>query len=86
MTRGWNDRAAELAYPSRRHAHLVIRNRVAELRTAAGLTQEQFAGRLQVTRQTIISLEKNRYVPSLEMGFKVAEAFGKRIDEVFEHA
>jgi putative transcriptional regulator len=38
-----------------------------------------------VTRQTIISLEKNRYVPSLEMGFKVAKAFAKRIEEVFDH-
>lgn len=63
----------------------MIRNKVAELRNAAGLTQEQLASRLQVTRQTIISLEKNRYIPSLEMGFKVAEAFGRRIEDVFEH-
>jgi putative transcriptional regulator len=63
----------------------VIRNKVAEMRADAGLTQTELARRLQVTRQTIISLEKNRYMPSLEMGFKVAEAFGKRIEEVFEH-
>lgn len=63
----------------------MIHNKVAELRTAAGLTQEELAGLLRVTRQTIISLEKNRYVPSLEMGFKVAKAFGKHVEEVFEH-
>ncbi len=64
----------------------MIRNNVAELRKRAGLTQEELARRLQVTRQTIISLEKNRYVPSLEMGFKVARLFGKRIEEVFEYS
>ena len=61
----------------------MIHNRVQELRTRAGLTQEEFARMLRVTRQTIISLEKNRYVPSLEMGFKVAKVFGKPIEDVF---
>jgi len=63
----------------------MIRNKVNELRVQAGLTQEELAQRLNVTRQTIISLEKNRYVPSLEMGFKVAKAFGRSVEEVFEH-
>ncbi len=63
----------------------MIRNKVHELRVQAGLTQEELARRLMVTRQTIISLEKNRYVPSLEMGFKVARAFGRSIEQVFEH-
>lgn len=63
----------------------MIENRVLELRTAAGLTQEELARRLDVTRQTIISLERNRYVPSLEMGFKVARLFKKRIEDVFEY-
>ncbi len=63
----------------------MIRNRVYELRTAARMTQEDLAGRLRVTRQTIISLEKNKYVPSLEMGFKVARLFGKTVEEIFEY-
>ena len=63
----------------------MICNKVNELRVQAGLTQEELAQRLNVTRQTIISLEKNRYVPSLEMGFKVAKAFGRSVEEVFEH-
>jgi putative transcriptional regulator len=63
----------------------MIRNRLIELRTEAGMTQEDLAARLGVTRQTIISLEKNRYVPSLEMGFKVARLFGMEIEEVFSY-
>ena len=62
----------------------MIRNNVFELRNAKRLTQEEFAQELGVTRQTVISLEKNKYVPSLEMGFKVARFFGKNIEEVFE--
>lgn len=63
----------------------MISNKVFELRTAMGMTQEELASRLKVTRQTIISLEKNRYVPSLEMGFKVARVFNKTVEEVFTH-
>jgi putative transcriptional regulator len=58
-------------------------NRVFELRQCARLTQEELAARVGVTRQTIISLEKNKYTPSLELGFRVARIFGKRIEEVF---
>ncbi len=63
----------------------MIRNRVYELRSAERMTQEELAQKLRVTRQTIISLEKDKYVPSLEMGFKVARLFGKPIEEVFEY-
>ena len=63
----------------------MIRNIVSELRGQAGWTQEELATQLRVTRQTIISLEKNRYVPSLEMGFRVARAFGKLVEEVFSY-
>ena len=63
----------------------MIQNRVGELRQSRGLTQEELATRLNVTRQTIISLEKNRYIPSLEMAFKVVMLFGKSIEEVFSY-
>ncbi|HUX40659.1 MAG TPA: helix-turn-helix transcriptional regulator [Rectinemataceae bacterium] len=64
----------------------MLRNRVLELRQAKGMTQEALADALRVTRQTVISLEKNRYTPSLEMGFRVARIFGLSIEEVFEYA
>jgi putative transcriptional regulator len=63
----------------------VVTNIVYELRTQNGMTQEQLAQRLHVTRQTIISLERNRYVPSLEMGFKVARLFSRTVDQVFSY-
>jgi putative transcriptional regulator len=63
----------------------VIQNTVSSLRLERGLTQHELADRLRVTRQTIISLEKNRYTPSLEMAFKVADLFGKSIEEVFTY-
>jgi putative transcriptional regulator len=63
----------------------VIQNTVSSLRLERGLTQQELADRLRVTRQTIISLEKNRYTPSLEMAFKVADLFGKPIEEVFTY-
>ncbi|HUZ18183.1 MAG TPA: helix-turn-helix transcriptional regulator [Spirochaetia bacterium] len=63
----------------------MIRNKVPDLRRESGLTQEELARRLNVTRQTIISLEKNRYTPSLEMAFKVAALFAKEVEEIFEY-
>jgi putative transcriptional regulator len=63
----------------------LISNKVIALRLAQRMTQEELAHKLGVTRQTIISLEKNKYVPSLEMGFKVAKLFEKTIEEVFEY-
>ena len=64
----------------------MMRNKVLDLRLAARWTQEELASRLGVTRQTIISLEKNKYVPSLEMGFKVARLFSMGLEEVFEYS
>jgi putative transcriptional regulator len=63
----------------------MIHNRVFELRNAKRLTQEELAQALGVTRQTVISLERNKYVPSLEMGFKVARFFDKKIEDVFTY-
>jgi len=64
---------------------MAISNRVAELRFERGLTQEALAAALKVTRQTVISPEKARYVPSLEMAFKVARLFGLGIEDVFNY-
>jgi putative transcriptional regulator len=63
----------------------MIRNTVYELRSLARLTQEELATMVGVTRQTIISLEKHKYIPSLELGFRIARAFGKSIEDVFDY-
>lgn len=58
-------------------------SRVRELRVAQGWTQADLGARLGVTRQTIISIESERYEPSLSLAFKIAAVFGKRIEDVF---
>ncbi|HYF62756.1 MAG TPA: helix-turn-helix transcriptional regulator [Herpetosiphonaceae bacterium] len=64
-----------------------ISNRIRELRQRPpGLTQEELARRCQVTRQTIIALEAGRYLPSLELAFRIARALGAGVEEVFEWA
>ncbi len=58
-------------------------NRLAELRKARGMTQEQLADILNVSRQTIGSIENGRYNPSLSLAFKIARLFQLPIEEVF---
>ena len=59
-------------------------NHVKALREQMNLTQEQLAGRLGVSRQTIISIESGRYNPSLILAYKMARVFGKPIESVFD--
>lgn len=54
-----------------------MKNRVKELRTAAGMTQQQLADRVHVSSRTIISLEKELYNPSLLLAYRIAELFGR---------
>ncbi|HOO11874.1 MAG TPA: helix-turn-helix transcriptional regulator [Bacillota bacterium] len=61
-----------------------MKNRVRELREAKGLTQEQLAKKMGVSRQTIISIETGRYNPSLILAHGLAREFGKRIEDVFD--
>ncbi|NPA76562.1 MAG: helix-turn-helix transcriptional regulator [Candidatus Diapherotrites archaeon] len=61
-----------------------MKNRLRELRQELGITQEELAEALGVTRQTIIAIEKGKYDPSLRLAFKIAQFFGKRIEEIFE--
>ena len=61
-----------------------MRNDVRELRTSQGLSQGELAAELDVSRQTIISIEKGRYVPSLPLAFALARFFGKGVEEVFD--
>jgi len=47
------------------------------------MTQAQLAEKLNVTRQTIISIEKGKYTPSLSLSLKVAKVFNKQVEEIF---
>ncbi len=60
-----------------------MKNRLEEIRKARGLRQEEFARALSVSRQTISSLEKGRYNPSILLAFKIARYFGLTIKEIF---
>jgi len=60
-----------------------IRNRVRELRTARGWTQQELADNVGVSRQSINSIEVNRYVPSLPLALSFARVFGCATDELF---
>jgi putative transcriptional regulator len=58
-------------------------NRVRELRTAAGLRQEDLADLVGVSRQTIISIEGGRYNPSLELAWRLSRQLGTSIEGLF---
>jgi len=60
-----------------------MKNRLRELREAKGLTQEELAKALGVTRQTVIAIEKGKYDPSLRLAFKIARFFGVKIEDIF---
>lgn len=61
-----------------------MKNNLEALRKARGIRQEDLAQALGVSRQTIISLEKGRYNPSLTLAFKLARVFGLSIEEIFD--
>lgn len=60
-----------------------MKNRLRELREERGLTQEELAKALGVTRQTIIAIEKGKYDPSLRLAFKIARLFNVKIEDIF---
>lgn len=60
-----------------------LKNRLEELRRARGIKQEELALALEVSRQTIGSLENGRYNPSIMLAFKIARYFGMSIEEIF---
>ena len=63
-----------------------IRNRIRRLRFDHDeMTQEELANRAGCTRQTIIALEQGKYVPSIELAFKIAKAFAVTLEEVFQY-
>ena len=60
-----------------------MKNRLEDLRRARGIKQEDLARDLEVSRQTIGSLENGRYNPSILLAFKIARYFGLTIEEIF---
>ena len=61
-----------------------VRNRVKELREAKDWTQQELADQVGVSRQSINSIERNRYVTSLELALMFARVFGISTDEIFK--
>ena len=63
-----------------------VKNRIRRLRFDNDeMTQEELANQAGCTRQTIIALEQGKYVPSIELAFRIARAFGVTLEEVFQY-
>lgn len=59
-----------------------MKTRVKEMRTMAGMTQQQLADRVHVSARTIISIEKEQYSPSLMLAYRMAGVFGMTVEEL----
>ena len=63
-----------------------LRNKLREVRqNKGGLTQQELADLVGITRQTVIAIEGDKYSPSLEVAFMIAIALGVKIDDVFQY-
>jgi len=63
-----------------------VRNNIRRLRFERGeMTQEELGRLAGCTRQTVIALEQGKYVPSLELAFRIARAFGVPLEDVFRY-
>lgn len=63
---------------------LNIENRIQDLRNDLGITQQELATALDVTRATVIALEKGSYNPSLELAFRISRFFETGIEKIFK--
>lgn len=61
-----------------------LENQVRKFRRAADVTQEELAERVGVTRQTILSIEKGNYTPSVALALQIAAVLGLRVEELFQ--
>lgn len=67
-------------------ANAHIRNNIRRLRfDRSEMTQQELAGKIGVTRQTVIAIEGDKYSPSLEVAFRIARVFGVPLEEVFQY-
>jgi putative transcriptional regulator len=62
-----------------------MKNKIKVFRAMHDLTQEDLAQAIGVTRQTILAIEKGKYVPSLDLAFRIARHFNVTIEEVFHY-
>ncbi|MEL7393677.1 MAG: helix-turn-helix transcriptional regulator [Pseudomonadota bacterium] len=62
-----------------------MKNRMKALRRERGWSQSELAARVSVSRNSIISIENGRFDPSLPLAFELADAFGLKIEDIFEH-
>ena len=60
-----------------------MKNKLEQIRKDRGITQEELANILEVSRQTVNYLENGRYNPSIVLAFKIAKVFGLQIEEIF---
>ena len=66
---------------------IIVTNNLRKLRFFAGeMTQEAVARKIGVSRQTIVAIEAGKYSPSLELAFRLADAFGVAVTEVFSYS
>jgi putative transcriptional regulator len=63
-----------------------MKNKIKVFRAMHDLTQEDLAQATGVTRQTILAIEKGKYVPSLDLAFKISRYFNVNIEEVFQYS
>lgn len=61
-----------------------MKNKIRQHRAQFDLTQEELAEKVGVTRQTILAIEKNKYLPSLLLAVKISRVFGKTVEDIFE--
>ncbi|WP_395772069.1 helix-turn-helix transcriptional regulator [Arenimonas sp.] len=65
----------------------LIRNRIRDLREqVGGMTQQELADAVGITRQTVNAIEANKYSPSLEVAFEIARVFKRPLEQVFQYA
>jgi putative transcriptional regulator len=62
-----------------------LKNTIRELRADRGMTQQELADAIGVTRQTVIAIELDKYSPSLETAFRIARVFGVPLEVVFQY-
>lgn len=60
-----------------------MENRIKEMRKSRGLSQDELARAVSVTRQTVISLESGKYMASLPLAFRLAQFFNVKIEDIF---
>jgi putative transcriptional regulator len=62
----------------------IVTNKMSGFRTESGITQENLAKELNVTRQTIIAIEKGNYTPSVLLALKIAKFFKRPLEDIFK--